>query len=179
MATVKDFLCRQATPFTTGLFVVSAVSGVALFVHLGTATFREMHEILSMVLLVPVALHVWRNWRSLVGYFKRGPMWVATAVSLVLAVGFAVAAGNGGGNPMMQMVGRLQSAPLTAVAPAIGSDEQAVLDALVAAGISPVKPSDSIADLSARTGRDAFEIVAALNAAAKVAPAGPATTPAP
>jgi len=175
MTTVKDFLLRQATPYTTGLFLISAVSGAALFVHLGTATFREMHEILSMVLLVPVGVHIWRNWRSLVGYFRRGPMWVATAVSLVLATGFAVTAGSGGGNPMMQMVGRIQAAPLTAVAPAIGSSEQAVLDALTQAGISPVKPSDTIADLSTRTGRDAFEIVSVLVAApAAPAAAGPA-----
>ncbi len=43
------FLARYATPLTTGLFIVSLVSGIALFFHWGGAAFHGMHEWLSMV----------------------------------------------------------------------------------------------------------------------------------
>jgi hypothetical protein len=44
---------RYATPLITGLFIVSLVSGVALFFHVGQAYFHGMHEWLSMILASP------------------------------------------------------------------------------------------------------------------------------
>lgn len=76
---MPNLLSRYATPLTTGLFLVSLISGIALFFHYGTAAFREMHEWLSMVLILPFVLHVWKNWRPFLAYFKRLPM----ALSLV------------------------------------------------------------------------------------------------
>lgn len=58
---MKDIANRYATPLTTGLFAVSAISGVALFFHLGSAYFHGMHEWLSMALLIPFGVHVWKN----------------------------------------------------------------------------------------------------------------------
>ncbi|MGE8104358.1 DUF4405 domain-containing protein [Allorhizobium sp. NPDC080224] len=58
---MPNILSRYATPFTTGLFLISLISGIALFFHLGTAAFREMHEWLSMVLILPFVLHLWKN----------------------------------------------------------------------------------------------------------------------
>ena len=52
------FMHRFATPLTTGLFVVSAVSGIALFFHWAPTAFHTMHVWLSMVLLLPFILHV-------------------------------------------------------------------------------------------------------------------------
>jgi len=86
---MPTFLSRYATPFTTGLFMVSLVSGIALFFHFGTSAFREMHEWLSMVLILPFVLHIWKNWRPFLMYFKRPPM--AIALGLSLAAGLAMA----------------------------------------------------------------------------------------
>lgn len=60
---MTGFLRRYATPFITSLFLVSLVSGIALFFHVGAGWFHEMHEWLSMVLILPFFLHVWKNWR--------------------------------------------------------------------------------------------------------------------
>ena len=49
-------LNRYATPLITGLFLVSMISGIALFFHWGSAWFHGMHEWLSMVLIVPFVL---------------------------------------------------------------------------------------------------------------------------
>lgn len=158
----KSVLQRQATPFTTSLFVISAVSGVALFFHVGTAWFREMHEILSLVLLVPFALHVWRNWPAFVGYFKRGAMTAAIVGGLVLSGLFVYEAESGGsaGNPMMTLATRAQQAPLSALAPLLGITDAALVDRLKAAGIADATAADSLAGIAARTGRDAFEMAA-------------------
>ena len=48
---MSSLLSRYATPLTTGLFLVSLVSGIALFFHLGAAAFHGMHEWLSMALM--------------------------------------------------------------------------------------------------------------------------------
>lgn len=171
---IRDLSFRYATPLTLGLFTISAVSGAALFVHVGDGLFHSMHEILSMVLLVPFVLHVWRNWRAFLGYFKRSALWISVAVCAVAAGGFAVASGtSSGGNPLFQFADRMESAPISALAPALGTDETRLLDALTAAGLTPLSPADSIKAIAARTGRDAFEVLAIVNGAVPAAPATP------
>lgn len=110
-----SFISRYATPLTTGLFLISLISGIALFFHFGTGVFRGIHEWLSMVLMVPVVMHIWKNPRPFVSYFKRSPM----ALSLIacLAAGFAFAwpsltgTGSGaGGNPATAMVSLVAAA---------------------------------------------------------------------
>ena len=58
------------TSATIVLFLVSAVSGVLMFFGLAPRSLREIHEILS-TLLVPIAvLHVVCNWNRFKSYFK-------------------------------------------------------------------------------------------------------------
>jgi hypothetical protein len=164
----RDALLRYATPFTTGLFVVSTVSGVALFLHVGTSAFREMHEILSMVLIVPFGLHVWRNWRPMLAYFRRAAMPAALALCFGVAGLFAyegLTGGATGGNPMMALAARIQAAPISTLAPVLGTDETALMHALVAGGVPEAKPSDTVAEIAARTGQDSFDVLRLLTAA--------------
>ncbi|MCB1455931.1 MAG: DUF4405 domain-containing protein, partial [Nitratireductor sp.] len=60
---MPDLLSRYATPFISGLFLVSLISGIALFFHVGPSGFHGMHEWLSMVLIAPFVLHLWKNWK--------------------------------------------------------------------------------------------------------------------
>ncbi len=53
------FISRFATPLTAGLFLISAISGTALFFHWAPGTFHEMHEWLSLVLLAAFAFHLY------------------------------------------------------------------------------------------------------------------------
>ena len=55
---MPKLLSAYATPFVTGLFLISTISGLALFFHVGPRGFRGMHEWLSLVLL---ALY-WHPW---------------------------------------------------------------------------------------------------------------------
>src|SRR5882757_6233868 len=98
---VTRLIERYATPLTTGLFVVSAVSGTALFFHTSQGVFHEMHEWLSMILLLPFAMHLWKNWRPLLSYATRGTLILPLVAALAVAVPFAIGgmSGGKGGNP--------------------------------------------------------------------------------
>jgi hypothetical protein len=154
---------RWSTPVTTTLFLVSTVSGVALFLHLGSAYFREMHEILSLVLLVPVVVHLWRNWPSFVGHLRSGRVALALVLSLVVAGAFAIEGiGASGGNPVFAAMARLARAPLADVAPALGLTLEDATGRFAAAGVADVKPTDAVADIAARSGRETSDLMAVL-----------------
>jgi len=164
MSAVKTQLYRYATPLTFGLFLISAISGTALFVHLGANYFREMHEILSMVLLVPFGLHVWRNWLPMMNYFRRAAMPLSLAACLLAAGGFVYASGSGtgGGNPAFALMQSAQTVPLSSLAPVLKLDPEAAVKRLRDAGLASVTTSDSIADIAARSGQDGFELLGLL-----------------
>ncbi|WP_026782900.1 DUF4405 domain-containing protein [Pleomorphomonas koreensis] len=159
---VRDILMRYATPLTTWLFLISLVSGVALFFHVGNAYFRAMHEVLSMALIVPFGLHVWRNWRTLLGYFRRSAMWVSTVVCLAAAAAFAYAgAGGGGGNPRMAVLGVLDGASVTALAALGHTDADTVIARLEALGVEVTSAEDTVSALAKASGRDGIELIGA------------------
>lgn len=116
------WLNRIATPLTTGLFIVSLVSGVALFFHVGMGTFHGMHEWLSMVLIPPFLLHIWRNWRPFVGYFRRAVMPIALVLCVLAAIPFAMpqSEGSAPGNPLVAIAGVIEAAPASSVAELYG-----------------------------------------------------------
>ncbi len=167
---MPSFLSRYATPLTTGLFLVSLVSGVALFFHYGSAYFHSMHEWLSMVLIAPFVLHIWKNWRSFINYFKRPAMAFSLVASLAVSLFFVVpvwnaAGGTGGGRPDMAVLRAVQSAPITAVAPIFGHDAEGFAEALRAKGFSVESPEQSLNDVAEASGKSAREIMVSLPAA--------------
>lgn len=160
---VKDVLLRYATPLTTWLFLISLVSGVALFFGIGNQYFREMHEILSMLLIVPFVLHVWRNWRTLVGYFRRSAMWISTVACLAAAGAFAYegAGASSGGNPRMAAFGALNNASISALAALARTDEATVAERLKAIGVEVKSAEDTVAGLAKVSGHDSFDLLGA------------------
>ncbi|MDO5621276.1 MAG: DUF4405 domain-containing protein [Paracoccus sp. (in: a-proteobacteria)] len=168
-----SFFNRYATPFTTGLFTVSLISGVALFFHIGPAGLHGMHEWLSMVLILPIALHVWRNWRAFGNYFRYVPMRTALLVSAVLAGLFLIPTGESGrsGPPQFTLARQLMAAPVTVVAPALGSSTEDLTARLKAAGITLATPDQPLAtpdqplaEAAAAAGKSEMALAAALTA---------------
>lgn len=169
MRGVRDFFFRYGTPLTAGLFIVSAVSGVALYFGWSPGLFHEMHEVLSLVLLLPFVLHLWRNWRPFLNYFRHKAMPIALVASLAAAAVFAYgasASGRSGGNPAMALVAAAQEAPLETLAPVLKLDGATAVKRLDDAGFGPVAPTDTLAAIAARSGHSAFELIAKLTAPA-------------
>ena len=164
----KDILFRYATPLTTWLFLISLVSGVALFLGVGAQYFREMHEILSLLLVVPFGLHVWRNWRTLASYFRRSAMWISTVVCLAAAGAFAYeGAGVSATNPRAVVFGALNNASVTALAALAHTDEATVSQRLRAIGVEVKSAEDTVAGLAEASGHDSFELLGTALASAE------------
>lgn len=164
---MPSFLSRYATPFTTGLFLVSLVSGIALFFHYGTSAFREMHEWLSMVLILPFVLHVWKNWRPFLMYFKRLPMAIALAASLVAGLVFAWPAitGSGAGtNPQMAMIALVTHATPATVAPLFGQTEDVFIATLKEKGFTAAETGKTLVDIATASGKGERDVVITLTA---------------
>ncbi|SOB94660.1 DUF4405 domain-containing protein [Rhodobacter maris] len=156
-------LSRYATPFISGLFLVSLVSGVALFFHVGQSSFHEMHEILSMVLIAPFVLHVWKNWRSVLTYLKRAPMWIGLAVSLAVAVPFAIPSGEGrSGPPQFALAMKVMQGSVSDVAPILGTDGVGLTAKLAAAGFTVTDPTESLTAVAEGSGQSVEALAAAL-----------------
>jgi len=159
---------RWATPLTTGLFVVSAVSGVALFFHWQSGAFHAMHEWLSMALLVPFVLHVWKNWGAIMAYLRRGVMLPVLLLSVVAAVPFAWSAlqggGGAGGNPSMRAARLLMDAPLSTAAPVFGASTEQLVQRLEAAGYTVTGPEDTLAGVASVAGAEPNRVLATLMA---------------
>ena len=161
---MNDLYQKYATPFTTGLFLVSLISGLALFFHIGQAYFHGMHEWLSIVLIVPFILHVMKNWRPFVSYFKRPPMMIALVVSLAGALAFAWPAmtsttAAGGGNPMRGIATQIEAAKLSVIAPLFGHDGESLQAALAAKGLTVASQDQSINDIAKASGKDSFDVL--------------------
>ena len=158
------FVSRYATPLITGLFMVSLVSGIALFFHVGGATFHGMHEWLSMVLIVPFIAHIWKNWRPFLNYFKRWPMAIALALSVAVSIPFAIPSSSGrtGGNPLVAVAGAVQNAPVTAVAALYGKTPEDMMDALESQGLTVTSPDQTLLEVASANDKSGRDVIFAL-----------------
>lgn len=161
---------RYATPFITGLFLVSLISGLALFFHIGPSGLHGMHEWLSLVLILPFGLHVWKNWRPMLCYLRRAPMAIASAISLVAALAFLVPLGGGdataGGPPPLVLANRVMAHSATELAPLLGTTPEALIAALTAEGFTVTGAEASLGEAATASGKSAFELAAVLNSVA-------------
>lgn len=166
---VTRFLHRAATPLVTGLFLVSLVSGVALYLRWAPAAFHEMHEVLSLLLILPFGLHLWRNWRPMLGYLGRWPMTAALALSAAAALAFAAPAllGDGaearGGPPQLALARLVMEGTPAEVAPLLGVTPGEVVARLAAAGFAGAE-GQTLAEIAAASGGDEGALAAALAA---------------
>ena len=159
---MNSLLSRWATPLTVGFFAVSAISGVALFFHLGQGWFHEMHEWLSMMLLAPFVLHVWKNWRPLVAYVQRGTLWWPVAAALVIAVAFAVQGGGEGHkgmSPQGRAVSVMTQARLADLAPVLKTTPEALQASLIQRGYKPASADDTLDSVAASSGTSATRLL--------------------
>ena len=156
---MTHLLRRYATPFITGLFLVSLISGIALFFHMGQSWFHGMHEWLSMVLIAPFVFHLWKNWKAFSNYFRRAPMAVALAISLAAALYYVVPSagrerGRAGGPPHLAFASTILKNPASQVAPLLGTTPEALVQTLTGAGFLAAASDMSLADIAARSGKD-------------------------
>lgn len=161
---MNTLINRFATPLTTGLFIVSAVSGIALFFHWAPGAFHAMHEWLSLVLLAPFTLHVWKNWKGLLAYARRKTLVVPLAICLAMAIPFAVSGpmGGRGGNPGMRALPLLTHARLADLAPLLDTTPDALVASLQQHGYGAASPDETLDGVAAASGVPASDVLFAV-----------------
>ena len=172
---LKNFMHRYGTPLTAGLFTVSAISGVALFFHWSSRTFHTMHEWLSMLLLAPFALHLWKNWKPLLAYARRKTLLIPLVLSLVVAVPFAVMASRGGGragNPVFQTVTLMTRTSLADLAPVFQATPDDLLRKLQQRGYQATSTAQSPEAIAQASAAAANDVLFALMPTARASRAG-------
>lgn len=160
-------LSRYATPFITGLFLVSLVSGIALFFHVGPSGFHGMHEWLSMVLILPFAFHLWKNWKPMTSYLRHAPMAIALIASLAAALVFLYPASasrgdRAGGPPQFAFAHKALTASVAEMAPVLDMTPEALQAKLAAAGFSVAGSEQTLTDIAAASQKSEAELVSAL-----------------
>ena len=158
---LRTLMNRYATPFTTGLFLASLISGMFLFFGVRGGGLNGMHEWLSMVLILPFVFHVAKNWRPIVNYMRNGWLAGPLALSLVAALAFVVPSylfpsSGPGGNPVMALAGAFANGTVGEVAPLLKKSPEQVTEILTKAGytVAADKSLNDIAKQSGKTGRD-------------------------
>ncbi|HWU77265.1 MAG TPA: DUF4405 domain-containing protein [Rhodanobacter sp.] len=161
---LNQFMHRYGTPLTAGLFAVSAVSGIALFFHWSSRSFHAMHEWLSMLLLAPFVLHLWKNWKPLLGYARRKTLIIPLVLSVAVAVPFAMTAGKGGrsGNPAFQTVALMTQSSLVDLAPVFRSTPEALLRHLQQRGYQATSIDQSPSAIATASAVNANEVLFSL-----------------
>lgn len=141
-------LRKYATPLTIGSFVLMAATGTLMFFHLNTTFNKVAHEYLGLVMIAAVVLHLVLNWRAFTTYFKR-PLAIGIMGIFVLALGlsFVPTSQQGGGRPEFGAVRMVITAPVSALAPMLGTDTQGVIDRLAAQDVTAT-PDQSLSDLT-------------------------------
>ncbi|NMM43457.1 DUF4405 domain-containing protein [Rhodospirillaceae bacterium KN72] len=153
---MNPHLRTHATTLTISLFAASAISGVALFFHLAPAAFHAMHEWLSMVWLVPVVLHVWRNWPAFKSYFWRKTVAVPAILSLAAALVFAypaITSQSSGGNPTRAAITAIQNGTVAEVAPLFDLSADALSARLVAKGYTVTRADQTLDEIATASGK--------------------------
>lgn len=161
---LKTLMNRYGTPLTTGFFLISAVTGAALFFKLAPLSFHPMHEWLSMILLVPFVLHLAKNWTSLLNYARKGTLFLPLVVAFACAAFFLVdtSGGHAGNRRTAQVVmPMITSAPLKQVAPLAGLDVDTVLQRLRARNYRDVSGDLSLAAIAKASGQPVNDAVMA------------------
>ncbi|AJQ95995.1 DUF4405 domain-containing protein [Gynuella sunshinyii] len=164
---MKNWLLRYSTPLTTGLFLVSLISGIGLFFHVGPMSFHSMHEWVSMALIIPFILHIWRNWKGLLNHFKRSAMPLALAFSTLFAVAFMAWPSDENttvrsGPPQFALAHTLTSASPATVAPIFGITADEMVTQLKAQGFDSASQETSLSDIASNSGKETSDLYAAM-----------------
>lgn len=154
---MASFFKTHGTTFTVGLFMISAASGLLLLFHVGSVIFHGMHEWLSLLLLVPVGFHIWKNWLPLKMYFRRKTIWLPLAICLSLGVFFvapALLGTSASGNPVIATLNGIATGTLEEIAPIYGATPTELRERLERKGFEVTSTHQSLQEIAAASGKD-------------------------
>lgn len=159
MTCFETALRRYSTPGTAILSVVVGITGVILFFHLAKEPAETIHEWLGMAFIAVAVLHVVRHRGSFAQMLRQRHMQVMAGVTaLGIAAFIALVPPKPSANPAARLARAAERAPISQLAPVIGSSTEEVIERLRLAGI-PAAPGDHVAALASAGHRRPVEIL--------------------
>lgn len=145
---------------TIGSFIVISVTGILMFFHINLGLVKVAHEWLSWVFVVAAICHAIVHWKLFLGYF-RNRVALAFMVPVLVLGGLSLipASGNGSRHPVVQVMARLEHAPLESVARLVESDLSAVIQTLKASGITVETASQTVAEIAEKNGKRPMDVL--------------------
>ena len=153
----------KSTAATIGLFVVSGITGLMLFLKIGEGALKGIHEWLSVAFVIAAMLHVVRHWRPMQRYFKMQSFWGITVIVLLLVVVMMVP-GNGsfgprGHHPMVQVIDTLGNAKLENLALTMNTSSDALVQKLSHEGITVQNTQQTLQEVAKNANCDLFQVM--------------------
>ena len=152
---MDSFLRKYATPLSFVTFLAAGVTGVMMFLGVGSHQLGDLHEWLGLAFVAAMILHFVRNGRGMLAMLSaaRAKAIVtglgAVAVVLIAVFGFGgQGGGHGGGHGgPHRVLSRLASAPIAKLAPALGMTSDQAIARLKSGGVAVAGPGQSLAEI--------------------------------
>jgi hypothetical protein len=153
MAILKQ---EHVTPFVIGTFIFSAVTGGAMFFHLGSGLTADAHQWLGWAVVAAGVFHAIVNWQRVSKYLQGGSRYVVLAfAAITVAVLLPIwdrgeKAGSDGGkrqHPYAVASRALMRSPLETACLVAKKDVAAVVGRLAEQGIKVTDSKQSIMEL--------------------------------
>ena len=152
MLTLREW----ATPLTMGSFVISAVTGVAIFFHIRIGMVGPAHEWLSWFLVLGGIFHVVTNWKPVISYSSKPISASIIAVFLILSVLAFIPIGEKKARPLHLAGNALLDTSLQTVALVAKEDSRKLMEKLRGKGVLVENTEQTIQEIavqSDKTGR--------------------------
>ena len=150
---MDSFLRNYATPLSFVAFLAAGVTGVMLFLGIGSRELGDLHEWLGLLFVAAMILHFVRNWRGMLAMLSTARAKAiitglgAVAAVLIAVHGFGGDGGRHGGGPH-RVISRLASAPIAKLAPALGMSSDEAVARLKSGGVAVAGPGQSLAEIA-------------------------------
>lgn len=160
MTCFETWLRRYSTPGTAILSVVVGVTGAILFFRLAKGPAEAIHEWLGMAFIAVAILHAIRHRGSFAQMLRQRHMRIlAGATAFGIAAFVALVPPKPPGNPLVRLARAAERAPISQLAPVVGSSTAEVLSRLKLRGIN-AGPGDTLAALASANRRQPGDLVA-------------------
>jgi hypothetical protein len=152
---MDSFLRNYATPLSFVAFLAAGLTGLMLFLGIGSRELGDLHEWLGLIFVAAMVLHLIRNWRGVLAMLSSvRARAIVTGLGVVAAVliavqGFGGDGGGHGGGPH-RVMSRLASAPIAKMAPALGLTSDQAIARLKSGGVTVAGPEQSLADIAGK-----------------------------
>jgi len=152
---------KWSTPLIIGSYLITGISGVMLFFHLGESLIKEAHEWIGILFVAGALLHITNHWTPFKRYFSKPLAQGVMATALVAGTLFvgASALESEGGSPVRAVMHSVEKAPLSVVAQLQQRDEEELVNLMKTAGYEVTDTSESLQTLAAVNNRSTRELI--------------------